>query len=791
MNLDMVSDRLAFRMHLPDGSWDLRVHSPDGMSIEGARMGVTWLRRNRRKSWSGVITDPVITSIEERNASHGKCLEASVRWSKPGEGLEFNLDCSLLLEAPLFLWRLHVENSGRDPIRLKTIEMMRAGSGSRSGIQPCGSIHLHSSPGEPAFFTNGWQSWGYTGTLGRDDRFPRTRFGPLTRPMRVNAGTPRPSAPGHFASDMFAAIGDRRWRQGFVLGFLSERQAFGSLEAELDAVEPRLRLWANADDTSVDPGESFITDWACLQPFDIDDADPLGPYLNAVARENAARSAGIVPVGWCSWYQFFDAVAHEDVMENLEWAAEQRRHIPFNLIQIDDGYQAQVGDWFQSKQSFPQGVVGIAQRAKKEGFTPGLWLAPLIVRPEARILKDHPDWLLRRRGGRPVQAGFIWNRFTRALDPTHPEVIEHLQQLIQTAIGEWGFEYLKLDFLYAGALAGVRHNRKMTRAQALRHALLAMREAAGDDVYMLGCGCPLGSGIGIFDAMRIGADVAPTWHPAYLGMKLPFKKEPDFPAARNAIRNTITRAPMHRRLWVNDPDCLLMRGTDTELSEYEVQTLATTIALSAGSLIVSDDLPSLDKNRIQWLAKLIPPLIRQARAIDWFDESHPARLVLPISDESGERDVVALLNWHDAPRMVRLALDEFGLSSAEAYHAVDFWRARYMYVEPEAEIGLEIPAHGVRLLALRPLQDRVEWIGDTLHISQGMAVKRWNEERSAVGIDLALGRQAEGTIWIAIPTHPALATLDGKPLEWREAAEGVYEFDVAFDGKASMAIRLP
>lgn len=806
MNLDLVSDQLAYHLRLPEGSWDLHFLSPDGMSIEAAQMSALWFKGKKPMSWSGRMTDPIIISNETRDTAHGRSKQASVQWSIPRGGIALHLDCSLLLDAPLLLWRLQVSNIGQEPIRLEQVEMLRVGRGMRTKNKPrtwwmlpmgpadreeqYGALRLHHFPGDLAFFTNGWQSWGYAGVLGSRDRFPRTRFGPLTRPMRVNSGTPRPRTPGHFASDFFAAIGDRKSRRGIAVGFLSERQAFGSLEAELDPLEPRLRLWANADDLRIDPGEHFTTDWACLQPFNMDDLDPLGPYLDAVARENSARDSAATPVGWCSWYQFFDSVTHDNVMENIEWAATHRREIPFDLIQLDDGFQAQVGDWFQSKESFPDGVAGIARKAKEGGFTPGVWLAPLIVRPEARIIKDNPDWLLRGRGGRPVHAGFIWNRFTRALDPTHPGVLEHIQKLMHTAVEEWGFEYLKLDFLYAGALEGTRFNPQMTRAQGLYKALTAMREAAGDEVFMLGCGCPLGSGIGIFDGMRISADVAPSWNPAYLGLELPFRSEPDFPAVRNAVRNTITRAPMHRRWWVNDPDCLLMRGSDTQLSEHEVQTLATVIALSAGSLIVSDDLPALDSQRVRWLAKLLPPMARHAIAIDWFDEVYPSNLVLPLVDESGERNLVAFLNWSDKPRLIRSFLDGLRLPYAKAYHAVDFWQARYTRVEPDSNDSLEIPAHGVRLIALRPFQDQIEWIGDTLHISQGMAVERWQVGRGVAEADLRLERHAEGTIWISSPANPMNITLDEKPVDWREAGDGVYEFDVSFERKATLEIRL-
>ena len=49
-----------------------------------------------------------------------------------------------------------------------------------------------------------------------------------------------------------------------------------------------------------------------------------------------------------------------------------------------------------------------------------------------------------------------------------------------------------------------------TAASELGRRLLVAAKA-GDDAFLLGCGCPLGPAVGVVDAMRIGADVTPYW----------------------------------------------------------------------------------------------------------------------------------------------------------------------------------------------------------------------------------------------------------------------------------------
>ena len=74
-----------------------------------------------------------------------------------------------------------------------------------------------------------------------------------------------------------------------------------------------------------------------------------------------------------------------------------------------------------------------------------------------------------------------------------------------TALRSYGFDYFKLDFLYAGALGGL---------EEYRHGLPAViRDAVGPEAYVLGCGAPILPSVGLVDAMRVSPDVAPVYEP--------------------------------------------------------------------------------------------------------------------------------------------------------------------------------------------------------------------------------------------------------------------------------------
>jgi alpha-galactosidase len=831
--LSLASDSFELEVNPQEGSWSVRTCGRAGFELEGAQTGLAW--RDAKGRHLSVVN---LQGVEARQAEPGQSDLGHIRslileLPPDARGLAFTLERSLPLRLPLLLWRLTARNRSGSTIRLDQIELLRtslagpksAGSGSARARPREARLSLRGTrwpdPEDRGFFTNGWQSWNYAGALGSKDRFPRTRLGPLTSPARVNAGTAQPKGRGHFGSDMFGVLGSRSGRTGILVGFLSQRQAFGSLEADLRGHSPFLRLWANTDGIILPPGRHFTTDWACLQPVELDAEDPMGPCLEAVARENGARADGPVPVGWCSWYTFFQDVSQQDVLSNLEWASRHRSQVPLRLIQLDDGFEAEVGDWHETNGRFPDGLTSLNRSVRLAGFRPGLWLAPFVAKPTARIVQEHPDWILRGRRGRPVNPGLLWDTFPRALDVTHPEVLEDVRRLIRTATRDWGFDYLKLDFLFAGVLPGRRHDPTVTRAQALRQALSCIRQEAGPEVTLLGCGCPLGSGVGIFDAMRISADVAPGWTPSFHGIEPFFRQEPDFPSARNAIRNTLTRAPLHRRWWVNDPDCLLLRGgqgnvpqsTDTAsktesgrasepaepaapaisgrgLTTAETQSLATVIALSAGSLIVSDDLPRLTEERSGWLARLIPPLPRAARVVDWFDSAYPARLVLPLAGAAGKWHLVALLNWEMEPRDLKAGLDSLGLPAADLYHVVDFWCGRYRRISGDHLSCPAIPPHGVCLMAVRPVASTPLWLGDTLHISQGLCVQSWIAGPSGLSVDLELGRRGRGVAWLALPEPPLQATLSGRAIAWKADGEGVYALDLTVEDRGRLEVRL-
>jgi alpha-galactosidase len=813
---------LRFELTPDQACWGLYSHHAPSISLEGLRMGVSYSQKRGRSHaldhWkSHQISEPALLQSVQ-----GLIQQFTLKTGPDPNGLLYQFTFALTQDHPLLLWKLGISNPGPRPVRLDRLDMLRIGYPPGHSLRSKKSLSTIRNLNSPfSFFSNGWGSWNSTGAYQAQDRYRRTRLGFIHAPMQVNAGTPQPTNRGHFASDMFGVLGSLEDRSAILAGFLSQKEHFGSLETWIQGPDLSLHMWANGDSVRLDPGRSVTTDWACLHFLNIDSPDPLGSYLDAVARQhslspfmtpsrpstshhsksavptkpptNRYSSPASSPTGWCSWYQFFHDISPEDIQRNTLAAKELSQDLPLDIVQIDDGFQSEVGDWLSLAPAFQAGMAPLSAEILSAGLTPGLWLAPYIVSPRSKLASEHPEWLLRSQLNRPVNAGFTsWGVFATALDLSHPDALAYTTEVIHNAVNNWGFPYLKLDFLYAGALPGRYFDPTRSRAQILRDGLQAIRDAAGHDTTLLGCGCPLGSAVGIIDIMRIGADVDTRWRPSYLGIESFFQNEPDLPSARNAIQNTLTRASLHRRWWINDPDCLLLRP-EIKLTLAEIQSLASVIALSGGSLLLSDDLSILPSDRLRIAQVLLPLIGKTPRILDWFDSTTPRKLRLDLENETGNWHLLALFNWDDRPRDLTLNLLDFDLNPSELHIARDFWSGKINRLTSASLLMEQVPPHGVALHAVRSTTPtEPQYLGSDLHISQGLEVANWRWEgpsktntTSILNIILERPGHAQGTFDLYLPEQLRTAHQNESPMSWQITGDNLYRFPVKFTQAAS------
>ena len=337
-------------------------------------------------------------------------------------------------------------------------------------------------------------------------------------------------------------------------------------------------------------------------------------FLRCPDRSTETRNKRNLPGGYESWYNHYTDINEALILEDLEALNETENLLKLRYIdrkrplvfQIDDGWERAVGDWEINSERFPRGLKFIAERIEAAGLIPGIWLAPFLVTRKSGILREKPEWLLReyepensgkpimqqrfQQPGKPVVAGFnpLWDRQYYCLDLSRQDVQDYIKTLIDRAIDEWGFRYLKLDFLYTGLFYGAfagkgaphEHYEKACKILTER-----TKNAAGLPVAYLGCGLPLGPSHRYFPLSRIGADTREEWDwfPARLLSHV------GRPSAWINLRDTIGRTHLDGTVYLSDPDVIFLRTKNCKLTENEKELIALVNFLLAGQIMFSDD----------------------------------------------------------------------------------------------------------------------------------------------------------------------------------------------------------
>ncbi|WP_326667367.1 glycoside hydrolase family 36 protein [Streptomyces sp. NBC_01257] len=314
--------------------------------------------------------------------------------------------------------------------------------------------------------------------------------------------------------------------------------------------------------------------------------------------ERLGRSTKRAGNVWCSWYAYYENITEEQLTKDIT----ALRGLPFDVVQVDDGWERMVGDW-EANDKFPGGMRALADRIKEAGLRAGLWIAPFIALPDSETAREKPELLLRGEDGEPVVTGHNWGTGYYALDLTVPAAQEHVRTMIRRVTQDWGFGYLKADFIGAAAAPGVRAP-GIGREEAYRIGLEIIREAAGPDTYLLGSGAPLLPSLGLLDGIRSGPDVAPQWeHYA--------TQDPSDALARNAVVNTLHRLWQSPLLEV-DPDVVYFRSRLNLLTEHQ-QSWLRDLSDICGFRAVSDPPGWLHPDELQALTDYLQarPAVRR------------------------------------------------------------------------------------------------------------------------------------------------------------------------------------
>lgn len=307
-------------------------------------------------------------------------------------------------------------------------------------------------------------------------------------------------------------------------------------------------------------------------------------------------------VGWNSWDYYGGAVTLDVIKENASKLPEL--FDKKSVVVVDDGWQQRWGDWVPTDW-FPGGLKNMAETIESSGSLPGIWIAPYTMYAHCPFAFQNRDCLIKNRYGEPVREVYSSGPVVM-LDPTAPKVVAYITETF-ARLKAAGFKYFKLDFTQAllSPDCVCWQDRSMTRMRMLQRSLEIIREAVGDDAYIL-CGTyPYEMLAGTVEAARIANDIHTFWS-----------------HIKQSASQLSCNYWMNKALFINDPDFLVVRSKTTchhdeypnyiltgkgkplqegewwvrgrEAQQAELLVWATLVIMSAGEIILSDRLNKLN-----------------------------------------------------------------------------------------------------------------------------------------------------------------------------------------------------
>ncbi|OGV73810.1 MAG: hypothetical protein A3K19_24560 [Lentisphaerae bacterium RIFOXYB12_FULL_65_16] len=759
-----------------------------------------------------LMTAPVLSVVTE-SGPVALAKAGTAKWS--GGGLELTLRLSRMPVWDAQRLRPRLRNCGAAPVVLESVEVLRVpvtrprrgpsrgrGPGPAAGSDEVRFLRFGlNMPGDPV------------------------RFGVLSpqgiRPAPVPADglwcTVTPECAGVTANTLLAFRAAGPDAKACVIGAETFNLTEGT--ATLSAVPAtgvtELSYSMVLDGLILEPDAELVLDSVLiLEGPDLNEL--LVVWAQSAAVSTPPRMPAAIPTGWNDWQFYRNSKTQQDVLDSAEELARLRTAgYPLDFVQVDGGFCLHLSEWGAPGPGFPDGIAALSAKVRALGLKFGLWLAPYIQNTATSVVQQHPDWLLQRRDG----AGPV--RFERSnvgasclIDYTVPGTLDWLREQIRLFVDTWQVTWIKLDGPnYAMYRQGRPRDRHQTLHQMLAASFRVMREAAGNDVLIEGEG-PMGLALGHVELQRVQTDNHAMWYR---------DQKSNNPYAPRVYGKELIMSFLHNRWWCNHRENVILRDfpspfcgareaqpdvVEPLFNENEMQTQLAAAVLGSGGLLLTDPMKELARQpeRMRWISRLLPVWPDAATMVDPFpDSAYPAAYALRIRREFEEYTVLGVINWSDTVMDWRCPLDRVlpSETAGREHWAFSYFEGRLLG-KVHGELALTgIPAHGVRLVALRPCARHPQLVSTSLHLLQGavdVANVRWSQKTRCLTVDVGHFHQTDERLYFAAapdwrlahiktdaarcavddydPTAPAVR-FDGAPtgttrfeLEWERTGRG-------------------
>lgn len=528
----------------------------------------------------------------------------------------------------------------------------------------------------------------------------------------------------HRGSHVFLAVADPATRRGMVAGFVTFQKADGILFSGRDGDSVTFAA-QNDYGRFLLPADKTVSGETLALGFFADARIGLEQWADATAKANNIRLKPRMN-GYCTWYSQPHGGASDEkhVLELADFTAKELAPFGFNYVQIDDFWQdgarrkgpAKVFERVNPKGPYPSGMKPVADHIRSKNLVAGIWYMPFAGDQDDPWFQDKLHWFAKKPDG----STYFTNWGGGSLDLTHPEVQQYISRIAKLITQDWGYKFLKLDGLWTG-LANAQtyvangyqpddlgvatvHNPNLTPFEAYHQGFRTLREAAGQDTYILGCCASqnmrsFAAAIGHVDAMRIGPDNAPNWQSLKAG---PWHGS--------------NRYFFQGRIWHNDPDPVYVRAS---VPLAHARTICSWVTVTGMFNASSEWYPSLPADRLDLLRRTLPSHNFTARPLDLF-ENEFAQVWHVSNPAQPQRHLLALFQWDDnKPGTFSRTTSQLDLPPGETWVGYEYWSDTL--IAPFSDrFETTVAPTSCKVIALVPARPYPQVLGTSRHITQGL-----------------------------------------------------------------------
>jgi hypothetical protein len=342
---------------------------------------------------------------------------------------------------------------------------------------------------------------------------------------------------------------------------------------------------------------------------------------------------------WCSWYYAYYYMTDKMLSGFVTGVKKMTPSVNIQTVQIDAGYHPHVGDWLEASQKFPTGIKASVKEILANGYKAGIWIGPYMVGNRSKLYLEHPDWILRYKNNKPViEMSFygenrLWGAMDEeiyCLDTSNPDVMAYLRKVFRE-FKKMGISFYKTDFmLYGSKNSGdvIRFTPGKTSLEYQKELFDMIRQEIGQESFWLGCIAPFQPMIGYVDAMRVSADMHPSWG-----------------GGANMFEESKGAQHINNVWWQNNPDAMIIQERYSHLTDAETRSTALWMGMLGGVINTSDLFYDIPQRRTELFRFLEPGKVKYHTSFPFINT--PEKLEVLVRQYSNKCWAVLFTNRKD------------------------------------------------------------------------------------------------------------------------------------------------